>query len=430
MLTSYVLRKGLGGLITTGALRVVLPDGKAFDFGDGTGAPVEVRFTDAAAVWAVILDPDLRTGEMFTEGRLIMDAGTIYDFLCLVLKHAHGASSGPMDWLLDPLRDLQIALFRRNDRRAARRNVEHHYDLDDRLYALFLDPDWQYSCGYFEPPDLTLAEAQKAKQRHVAAKLLIRPTDRVLDIGCGWGAFACYLAEQAQAAEVFGVTLSTEQIAGARARAEARGLATRVKFEARDYREVEGAFDRIVSIGMFEHVGRSNYDVFFRTCAERLDPDGVMLLHTIGSTEAPALTNPWITKYIFPGGHLPSLSEIIASAERADLIVTDVEVWRLHYAKTLRAWREAFMARRAEAVALFDEAFCRMWEFYLSLAEAAFRYEEIVVFQVQLTRRIGTAPLARSYIANAEKILEARERKPGGVARPPRLARSARTDRS
>ena len=409
MLTSYILRRSLGGLIKTGALRVVMPDGQAFDFGDGTGPAIQVRFADPGAVWAVILDPDLRTGEMFTEGRLVVETGTIYDFLCLVLKHAHGAEDGPLDAVLDPLRDLQMALFRRNDRSASRRNVEHHYDLDDRLYALFLDPDWQYSCGYFEPPDLTLAQAQKAKQRHIAAKLMIGPTDKVLDIGCGWGGFACYLAEIAGAAEVLGVTLSAEQIAGARVRAEARGLAGRVRFEMQDYRDVGGGFDRIVSIGMFEHVGRANYDAFFATCAERLAPDGVMLLHTIGSTEAPALTNPWITKYIFPGGHLPSLSEIVAAAERADLIVTDVEVWRLHYAKTLRAWRDAFMARRDEALALFDERFCRMWEFYLSLAEAAFRHEEIVVFQVQLASRIETAPLARDYMAAAEADLKVRE---------------------
>ncbi|HEX3700642.1 MAG TPA: cyclopropane-fatty-acyl-phospholipid synthase family protein [Phenylobacterium sp.] len=409
MLTSYILRRGLGGLITTGALTVVLPDGQALAFGDGSGPPIRVRFTDARAVWAVILDPDLRTGEMFTEGRLVVDEGTIYDFLCLVLRHAHGADSGPLDAILDPLREALRALFARNDRRASRRNVERHYDLDDRLYALFLDPDWQYSCAYFEPPDLTLAQAQRAKQRHIAAKLLVGPQDRVLDIGCGWGGFACYLAATAGAAQVLGVTLSGQQIDGARARAEALGLAERVSFRLLDYRELTGSFDRIVSIGMFEHVGRANYDAFFRTCAQRLEPDGLMVLHTIGSTEAPALTNPWITRYIFPGGHLPSLSEIVASAERADLIVTDVEVWRLHYARTLRAWRDAFMARRAEAAAMFDERFCRMWEFYLALAEAAFRHDEIVVFQVQLTRRIETAPLARSYIATASAGLQARE---------------------
>ena len=409
MLTSLILRRGLGGLIKTGSLRVALPGGEAFEFGDGTGPRLAIRFADKAAVWAVILDPDLRTGEMFTEGRLIVDEGTIYDFLCLILRHTHSAQDGPLDAILDPIRDLQVALLRRNDQAASRRNVERHYDLDDRLYALFLDPDWQYSCAYYETPELTLAQAQRAKQRHIAAKLLVRPTDRVLDIGCGWGGFDCYLAQVANAAQVLGVTLSREQIEGANARALAQGLAERVSFRMQDYREVEGVFERIVSIGMFEHVGRANYDTFFATCAERLSDDGVMLLHTIGSTEAPALTNPWITKYIFPGGHLPSLSQIVASAERADLIVTDVEVWRLHYATTLRAWRDAFMARRDEAVALFDERFCRMWEYYLSLAEAAFRHEEIAVFQVQLAKRIETVPLTRDYIAAAKAALAPRE---------------------
>ncbi len=416
MLTSYILRRGLGGLIKTGSLRVIIPSGEAFDFGDGTGTPIQVRFSDEAAVWAVIMDANLRTGEMFTEGRLVVEQGAIYDFLCLVLKHAHGSKAQGLEAVLDVLRDVQMALLRRNDRRASRRNVERHYNLDDRLYGLFLDPDWQYSCAYFETPDLTLAQAQRAKQRHVAAKLLINPKDRVLDIGCGWGGFACYLAEVAHAAHVLGVTLSSEQIEGAKARVEKSGLADRVEFRLKDYREVEGTFDKIVSIGMFEHVGRANYDTFFRTCAERLDRDGVMLLHTIGSTESPALTNPWITKYIFPGGHLPSLSEIITSAERADLIVTDVEVWRLHYARTLRAWRDTFMARRAEAMALFDEQFCRMWEFYLSLAEAAFQYEEIAVFQVQIARRIETVPLTRDYIDVSKKALRARERQSASAA--------------
>jgi len=410
MLTSYILRRGLGGLITTGSLRVIIPGGEAFDFGDGTGTPIQVRFCDEAAVWAVIMDADLRTGEMFTEGRLVVEQGTIYDFLCLVLRHAHGKPAEGLQVALNVLRDLQMTLLRRNDQRASKRNVERHYDLDDRLYALFLDPEWQYSCAYFETPGLTLAEAQRAKQRHIAAKLLIDPKDRALDIGCGWGGFACYLSEVGQAAHVLGVTLSGEQLDRAQARASERGLAQRVEFRLRDYREVEGSFDKIVSIGMFEHVGRSNYDAFFRSCAKRLKDDGVMLLHTIGSTESPALTNPWITKYIFPGGHLPSLSEIITSAERADLIVTDVEIWRLHYAQTLRAWRDAFMARRAEALALFDEQFCRMWEFYLSLAEAAFRHEEIAVFQVQIARRIETVPLTRDYIDATKTILRERER--------------------
>jgi cyclopropane-fatty-acyl-phospholipid synthase len=409
MLASFLLRRGLGSVIATGRLDIVTPDGGRLSFGDGAGPPIAARFTDWGAVWAVLLDPDLRTGEMFTDGRLVMDKGEIYDFLCLVMSNGHAAEVGRWEAALDKLREVGTALFGRNERTASRRNVERHYDLGDRLYALFLDPDWQYSCAYFEYPGQSLAAAQKAKQRHIAAKLLIEPTSRVLDIGCGWGGFDCYLAAVAGAAEVLGVTLSTEQIQGAQLRAEARGLTDKVSFRIQDYREVEGVFDRIVSIGMFEHVGRAHYDEFFQTARRRLDRDGVMLLHTIGSTEKPDITNPWITKYIFPGGHLPSLSEIVASAERADLIVTDVEIWRLHYAETLRAWREAFMARRDEAVAIYDERFCRMWEFYLAMAEAAFRHEEIVVFQVQLAHRVETVPLTRDYIAEAKAGLLARE---------------------
>ena len=409
MLASFLLQRGLGSVIATGRLEIVTPDGVRHVFGDGSGPPVVARFTDWGAVWAVLLDPDLRTGEMFTEGRLVVDHGQVYDFLCLVLSNGHEAPVGRWEAALDKLREIGMALFARNERAASKRNVERHYDLGDELYALFLDPDWQYSCAYFEYPGQSLADAQKAKQRHIAAKLLIEPESRVLDIGCGWGGFDAYLAGVAGAAAVLGVTLSTEQIQGAKARAAARGLTDKLEFRIQDYREVDGVFDRIVSIGMFEHVGRAHYDEFFQAVRQRLDRDGVMLLHTIGSTEKPDLTNPWITKYIFPGGHLPSLSEITAAAERADLIVTDVEVWRLHYAETLRAWREAFMARRAEAAALYDERFCRMWEFYLALAEAAFRYEEIVVFQVQIARRIETVPLTRDYIAAAKAELLARE---------------------
>jgi cyclopropane-fatty-acyl-phospholipid synthase len=409
MLASFLLQRGLGSVIVTGRLEIGTPDGKRFSFGDGSGALVAARFVDWGAVWAVLLDPDLRTGEMFTDGRLVMDQGTIYDFLCLVIANGHGAEMGRWETALDKLREVGLALFARNERAASRRNVERHYDLGDELYALFLDPDWQYSCAYFERPDMSLAEAQKAKQRHIAAKLMIEPTSRVLDIGCGWGGFDCYLAGVAGAAQVLGVTLSTEQIQGATARAAARGLSDKVSFRIQDYREVAGSFDRIVSIGMFEHVGRAHYDEFFQTARARLDRDGVMLLHTIGSTEKPDLTNPWITRYIFPGGHLPSLSEIVTAAEKADLIVTDVEVWRLHYAQTLRAWRDAFMARRDEAKALHDERFCRMWEFYLALSEAAFRHEEIVVFQVQLAHRVETVPLTRDYIVAAKSELLARE---------------------
>jgi cyclopropane-fatty-acyl-phospholipid synthase len=400
-----LFRRALTPLVTTGALRFRFADGADIDLGDATGPQVVARFTDGWAPWLMLLDPDLRTGELFTDGRLVMEQGTIYDLLVLVLQHG---DTTPPTWsarLLDAARERLQRLTRGNDLTRSRRNVSHHYDLDDRMYALFLDPNWQYSCAYFEHPGQSLAEAQIAKMRHIAAKLAIQGGERVLDIGCGWGGLACYLAETAGAREVLGLTLSTEQAERARQRAAERGLDGRVGFALQDYRKVEGQFDRIVSVGMFEHVGRGWYDTFFDTCRARLASDGVMLLHTIGVSDAPSLTNPWITRYIFPGGHLPALSEMLPAIERAGLIVTDIEVLRLHYAETLRAWRDAFMARRAEAAALFDERFCRMWEYYLSMSETAFRCEGVVVFQLQLARRVDALPITRDYMRQAEAKL-------------------------
>jgi cyclopropane-fatty-acyl-phospholipid synthase len=367
------------------------------------------RLTDHRAVLALLLDPDLRTGELFTDGRLMMERGSIYDFLSLVLDNDGEENSSPIVKAIDRARTATQLWRQRNDPGRSRRNVAHHYDLGDQLYALFLDPDWQYSCAYFEHPGQSLADAQLAKKRHIAAKLLLEPHHRVLDIGCGWGGLALYLARVAGVAEVLGVTLSEEQIARARRRSETQGLADRARFALTDYRAVEGRFDRIVSVGMFEHVGLGNYEQFFATCRERLADDGVMLLHTIGCSDEPSVTNPWITKYIFPGGHLPSLSDMVKVVERSGLVVTDVEVLRLHYAETLRAWRLAFMARRDEAVAMFDERFCRMWEYYLAMSETAFRYEQVVVFQLQIARRQEAVPLTRDYVGSAEAALRARE---------------------
>jgi cyclopropane-fatty-acyl-phospholipid synthase len=408
-LETWALGKALRPLVRRGALALVTPSGQRLTFGDGTGAPVVARLTDNAAVRALLLDPDLRTGELFTDGRLVMEQGSIYDFLSLILDNDGEENPSPIVQAFDRFRTATQLWRQRNDPGRSRRNVAHHYDLGDDLYALFLDPDWQYSCAYFEHPGQSLADAQLAKKRHIAAKLLLEPHHRVLDIGCGWGGLALYLAGVADAAEVLGVTLSEEQIARARDRAQAAGLADRARFALTDYRAVEGRFDRVVSVGMFEHVGLGNYETFFRTCRERLADDGVMLLHTIGCSDAPSVTNPWITRYVFPGGHLPSLSDILKAVERSGLVVADIEVLRLHYAETLRAWRTAFMARRAEAAALFDERFCRLWEYYLAMSETAFRYEQVVVFQLQLARRQESAPLTRDYVAAAEADLRARE---------------------
>lgn len=420
-LASHFLQRGLSRIVRSGDLTVIAPHGERLRFGDGSGPPVVARIHDGAALWALLLDPDLRTGELYTDGRLTLEAGDIHDFLSLILRHGDETQPNSISAALDRMRTATQLWSQKNDPRQSRRNVAHHYDLGDDLYALFLDPDWQYSCAYFEHPGQSLEDAQLAKKRHIAAKLNLEPHHRVLDIGCGWGGLALYLAEVAGVADVLGVTLSDEQIARAKSRALAQGLESRARFDLTDYRAVTGQFDRIVSVGMFEHVGLANYGAFFDTCRERLTDDGVMLLHTIGCSDAPSVTNPWITRYIFPGGHLPSLSDIVKVAERSGLIITDVEVLRLHYAETLKAWRANFMAHWTEANALFDERFCRMWEYYLAMSEAAFRHENVVVFQLQLARRQDAAPLTRGYMEASEQALRAKE-----AAIDPRL-RVART---
>jgi cyclopropane-fatty-acyl-phospholipid synthase len=290
-----------------------------------------------------------------------------------------------------------------NSRQRARHNVAHHYDLDGRLYSLFLDADRQYSCAYFESPDQSLDDAQLAKKRHLAAKLLISPGQRLLDIGCGWGGLALYLAE-ITGAQVTGITLSEAQLAIASARATERGLLDRTEFRLLDYRGATGRFDRIVSVGMFEHVGVGFYDAFFRQCATLLDDDGVMVLHSIGRSDGPDITNPWIAKYIFPGGYIPALSEVLRAIERSGLLITDIEILRLHYAETLKAWRERFLAER-----IYDARFVRMWEFYLAASEIAFRKQAMMVFQMQLTKRQGVVPMTRDYVMHESARLHALE---------------------
>lgn len=404
-----LLQAVLSRIVTTGHLELVTASGARFVFGDGSGVPVAVRFTDRQAQVAFLADPDVRTGELFMDGRFVVERGTIYDFLYIVLKNTGGNRLTALSHVLHGIRFTLRRLAALNSPRRAKTNVAHHYDLDAQLYRLFLDPDLQYSCAYFERPGMSLAEAQLAKKRHVAAKLMIEPGVSVLDIGCGWGGMALYLATVGGAQKVAGVTLSEEQIAIARERARHEGLSERVSFDLKDYRAVEGPFDRIVSVGMFEHVGVRFYPAFFSTCARLLADDGVMLLHTIGFSDVPGFAAPWIDKYIFPGGYLPALSEIVPEIEKAGLIISDVEILQAHYAETLRAWRNAFLARRAEAAALYDERFCRMWEFYLAASEAAFRGEKLSVFQIQLTKQPASAPTTRHYIARREQELRNRE---------------------
>jgi cyclopropane-fatty-acyl-phospholipid synthase len=413
-----LLRIAFDRLIRCGNLRVTTAGGSTFSFGDGTGAAAAVRFTTRAAERGILLDPELKFGEAYMDGILVVEQGTIADVLGIVLGQRRDGSLpiwARPQWLI---RYLHRRLAQFNPQPRARRNVAHHYDLDDQLYALFLDADRQYSCAYFERQDQTLDDAQLAKKRRLAAKLLLRPGQRVLDIGCGWGGLSLYLAELCSA-RVTGITLSEQQHALAGVRAAERGLADKVEFRLQDYRDVTERFDRIVSVGMFEHVGVSHYDTFFRKCRAALADDGVLLLHSIGRSEGPNVTNPWIAKYIFPGGYIPALSEVLPAVEHAGLLVTDIEILRLHYAETLKAWRERFLAQREQVERLYDERFVRMWEFYLAASEMAFREQAMMVFQMQLTRRQGVVPMTRDYIARDEARLRALE---GGSRPPLRLA--------
>jgi cyclopropane-fatty-acyl-phospholipid synthase len=413
-----LLRWAFERLIRAGNLRVTSAGGSTFAFGDGAGKPVAIRFTSRVAERGVLIDPELRFGEAYMDGGIIVEQGSIADVLAVVLGQRRDGR--PPIWAR--IRQLARFLYRRltqlNLRPRARRNVAHHYDLDGQLYALFLDADRQYSCAYFENGDQSLDDAQLAKKRHLAAKLLVAKDKSVLDIGSGWGGLALYLADIC-GARVTGITLSQQQHALAQVRASEKGLSDKVTFRMQDYRDLSGNFDCIVSVGMFEHVGVGFYDVFFRRCRELLDDGGVMLLHSIGRSEGPNVTNPWIAKYIFPGGYIPALSEVLPAVERAGLLVTDIEILRLHYAETLKAWRERFLAHREQVERLYDQRFVRMWEFYLAASEMAFREQDMMVFQMQLAKRQDIVPMTRDYIAREEarlRVLEGNSRAPWRLA--------------
>ena len=401
-------------VVREGALSVRLPGGQELELGDRTGAPVRVSVASPRWLARIAANPAMGVGEAYMDGGLVLEQGGVRDLVEIIgrnfkyrpLKRAGVLARWWLDWRLQA-----------NARKAARRNVAHHYDLSVDFYRKFLDADMQYSCAYFGGPGgATLEEAQAAKKRHLAAKLLMEPRQKVLDIGCGWGGLGLSLAKAADV-EVHGITLSTEQLATANARAEAAHLAAKARFTLTDYRDVEGPYDRIVSVGMFEHVGRPNYQAYFDQVAKLLTEDGVAVIHSIGRADGPAFTQPWIAKYIFPGGYIPSLSEVLPCIERAGLIVTDIEILRLHYAETLKAWRERFAANRAEIERLYDARFCRMWELYLSFSEMAFRYRGHFVFQAQLAKRIDTVPITRGYIADAEaEIATAKAMRPLAAA--------------
>lgn len=408
-----LLARFLKRLIKVGRLDVIDADDRTHVFAGTDGPTVTIRLHDRALHWKLFVRPDLYAGEAYMDGLLTIEDGSVYDFLDLVGRNVEAArSEDPFNGFM---RRIDIGLRRLqqfNPSGRAQRNVAHHYDLSGALYRLFLDSDQQYSCAYFLKPEDGIDLAQAQKRRHIAAKLLLEPGMSVLDIGSGWGGLALYLAQRT-AAHVTGITLSREQHATAEARARAAGLSDRVSFALRDYREQTGTFDRIVSVGMFEHVGVNHYDAFFAQIHDRLAENGVALLHTIGRVDVPGSTNPWLRKYIFPGGYSPALSEVMAAVERSGLWVTDVEILRLHYAHTLRQWRQRFLANRRVAAELYDDRFCRMWEFYLAAAEISFRYLRCAVFQIQLARRQEAVPLTRDYIIETERALAADEDRRG-----------------
>jgi cyclopropane-fatty-acyl-phospholipid synthase len=368
--------------------------------GDGTGPQVAVAVTSPLWAARIAALPETALGDAYMEGALTFERGGVYDLLEIAgrnMRYRHKARqpSAIRRWAHD-------VLATRNARRAASRNARHHYDVPLAVYCRFLDADLQYSCGYFERPGVSLETAQVAKQRHIAAKLLLAPDQRVLDLGCGWGGLARRLALEAGVC-VEGVTLSPAQLEVAERRAAAMGLGQRVRYSLTDYRDVAGPYDRIVSVGMFEHVGRPNFRTYFDQVARLLADDGVAVIHAIGRCEGPGVTQPWIARHIFPGGYIPALSETLAAVERSGLIVTDVEVIRLHYAETLRAWRGRFLAAWEEISGIAGERFCRMWEFYLAASEVGFRYAGHMVFQLQLAKRIDSVPLTRGYVGHDER---------------------------
>ncbi len=398
-----LLDKLLKKTIRHGSLTVIDPKGYPTAYGDGSAPHIAVRIHTTQAALKILFDPQMAVGEAYMEGTLTVETGTIYDVVDLVFRNI---GLTPLKYPLSGVTERLRTTFRRlaqfNPAGRSRKNVAHHYDLSDTLYDLFLDADRQYSCAYVMDPSDSIETAQAQKKRHLAGKLLLKPGQSILDIGSGWGGLGLYLAETGSGS-VTGLTLSTEQIKVSQKRVAAAGLSDRVRFKLQDYRAEKGLYDRIISVGMFEHVGITHYDDYFKMVARCLKEDGIALIHAIGRPDGPGHTNPWITKYIFPGGYCPSLSEVIPAIERAGLIITDIEILRLHYAETLRLWRERFEQNRAKIRALYDERFCRMWEFYLMTSELSFRHQGQMVFQIQLAKRGDAVPITRDYITAFEQ---------------------------
>ena len=396
---SWPLWAVLRSVVRTGNLRVRDARGEVHVFGDGSGKLVAMRFHDPKAERAFLLDPHLAFPEAYMDGRVEIEAGSIYDVLALFAGNLGRGDFPYWMHLADSIRRRTRLLRQANNPDKSKQNVSHHYDLPGSLYELFLDKDRQYSCAYFEKGTETLDEAQLAKKRHIAKKLCLKPGLRVLDIGCGWGGLSLHLAKE-NGAKVLGITLSDEQERYACARAPKTNAD--VSFRLLDYRLLNETFDRIVSVGMFEHVGLPNYLAFFKKVNTCLKSDGVALLHTIGRLSGPGFTNPFIAKYIFPGGYVPALSEIVPAIEKSGLLITDIEVLRLHYAETLAAWRRNFESAWDKVASVMSERFCRMWEYYLAGCEVGFRYHNLAVFQIQLAKQLDAAPLTRDYLYSSE----------------------------
>lgn len=395
--SNYLLDWVWSRVLHRGSLRVIDSTGRLHEFGNGQGPFVTLRLLDPSLPLKLALNPSLSLGEAYMDGDLVLEDGGLPDLMELICQNARlGLGQGWLEWeekMNFALRRLQQL----NPPIVSIRNASHHYDLSSDFYSLFLDSEKQYSCAYFGAGDETLELAQMRKMRHIAGKLLLDKTHRVLDIGCGWGGLARFIARET-GASVLGITLSKEQLEEARRRTKEEGLDGLVKFELVDYRHVTGRFDRIVSVGIFEHVGVNHYGEFFDSVRDLLKDDGLMLLHSIGRSGVPSATNPWIRKYIFPGGYIPSLSEVLPHVEKAGLYAADIEILRFHYAKTLREWSKRFKAARAQVRSMYGERFCRMWEFYLAGSEAAFRYLGHMVFHLQMSKRPGVVPITRDYL--------------------------------
>ena len=405
----WLLDRFLKRIVRRGELTAIEADGAIHRYGvpDPAFRPVTIRFTDRSAPNFIARHPRLGAAEAYMDGRMLIEQGDILDLIRLMRGNAPWEKGGklePPSPFRRALDDVRGRLDRFNWERRSKRNVAHHYDLSDRLYDLFLDADRQYSCAYFTDPANSLEQAQADKKAHIAAKLALKPGQRVLDIGCGWGGLALYLNRVA-GVDVLGVTLSEEQLKVARRRAQDAGVAERVRFELIDYRAVEGRFDRIVSVGMFEHVGPPHYREFFRKCRNLLSEDGVMLLHTIGRFGGPGTTDAFTAKYIFPGGYIPALSEVVAASEKARLIAADVETLRLHYGLTIQHWYDRTVANREAIEALYDARFFRLWQFYLAGAMTTFESGGMGNYQIQYIRRRDALPITRDWMAEEEARL-------------------------